>query len=216
MLLAMLGRLDEAWAVAVPANERSRELGFPAWGTWLGEIALVAGDHETAAAHLRDACDAIEATGNTGILSTYAPKLGRALCALGRHDEAEPLARRGRELGDPEDVSTQQGWRQAQALVHSARGQHAEAEQLAREAVDISLRSDSLWYQGDAICDLAVVLEAAGRDEEAAAAFREALDRYERKEIVPLARRTRERLAALQRDQPAATDRPAVTTETTE
>jgi len=42
------------------------------------------------------------------------------------------------------------------------------------------------------------VLEAAARHEEAAAALRAALDRYERKPIIPLARRTRERLAALQ------------------
>jgi class 3 adenylate cyclase/tetratricopeptide (TPR) repeat protein len=197
MLLAMLDRLEEAWAVVVPANDRACELGFPTWGTWLGEIAFVEGDHEAAATYLRDACDALEATGNTSTLSTYAPKLGRALCALGRLDEAELLAQRGRELGDPEDVSTQQGWRQAQALVRSARGHHAEAELLAREAVDLSLRSDSLGYQGDALRDLAEVLEAAGRREEAAAALREALERYERKQIIPLARRTRDRLASL-------------------
>ena len=124
--------------------------------------------------------------------------LGRVLCKLGRHDEAELLARRGRELGDPEDIMTQHGWRQTQALVHSARGQHAEAERLAREAVDLSLRSDSPLNQGEALSDLAEVLEAAGRRDEAAAALREALDRYERKPVIPLARRTRERLAALQ------------------
>jgi hypothetical protein len=38
----------------------------------------------------------------------------------------------------------------------------------------------------------------AGRRDEASAALREALDCYERKPIIPLARRTRERLAALQ------------------
>ena len=52
--------------------------------------------------------------------------------------------------------------------------------------------------QGEALSDLAEVLEAAGRRDEAAAALREALERYERKPVIPLARRTRERLAALQ------------------
>jgi hypothetical protein len=47
-------------------------------------------------------------------------------------------------------------------------------------------------------CDLAEVLYAAGRRAEALAAWREALDRYERKEMIPLARRVRERLAAIQ------------------
>ena len=42
------------------------------------------------------------------------------------------------------------------------------------------------------------VLEAAGRRDEADEDWREALDRYERKEIVPLARRVRQRLAELQ------------------
>ena len=38
---------------------------------------------------------------------------------------------------------TQHHWRQAQALVHAARGEHGEAERLAREAVDWSRRTDS-------------------------------------------------------------------------
>jgi hypothetical protein len=42
------------------------------------------------------------------------------------------------------------------------------------------------------------VLEAAGRRDEAIAAWQDALDRYERKQIIPLARRVRERLSALQ------------------
>jgi hypothetical protein len=44
----------------------------------------------------------------------------------------------------------------------------------------------------------AEVLEAAGRRDDAIDAWREALDRYERKGIIPLARRVRERLAAAQ------------------
>jgi tetratricopeptide (TPR) repeat protein len=199
LLLAMLDRIDEAWAVALPAEERLREFGLSSGGEWLGEIALVAGDHEAAAGYLREACDALEAVGNLGELSTYTSWLGRVFCLLGRYDEAEQLAQRGRELGDPQDVMTQHAWRQAQALVHSARGQHPEAERLARQAVDFSQRGDSPLQQGCARCDLAEVLEAAGRRDEAAATLREALERYEAKPIIPLARRTRERLAALEK-----------------
>jgi tetratricopeptide (TPR) repeat protein len=140
----------------------------------------------------------LEASGRTSELSTALPKLGRFLCNLGRYDEAEQLAQRGRELGDVEDIATQQLWRQTQALVHSARGVHPAAEDLAREAVDFSLRSDSPWHQGDAFYDLGRVLEAAGRIDDATAAYREALDRYELKEIIPLARRVRARLSAFQ------------------
>ncbi len=198
LLLAMLDRLDEAWAVALPAEERFREFGISTGGEWLAEIALIAGDYEAAAAYLLNACDALEASGNRGELSTYAALLGWVLCKLGCNDEAEIRARQGRELGDSEDVMTQHVWRQAQALVHSARGVHEEAERLAREAVDWSRRSDSPLSHGNALVDLAEVLDAAGRREEAANALREAVHRYERKPIIPLARRTRERLAALQ------------------
>jgi hypothetical protein len=76
-------------------------------------------------------------------------------------------------------------------------GEHPAAEQLARKAVAFSQRSDSPWHQGDAFYDLGQVLEAAGRAD-AVAAYGDALGCYERKEIVPLARRTRERLAALE------------------
>ena len=89
-----------------------------------------------------------------------------------------------------------------QALASSARAEHAEAERLAREAVAIiTERTDGLQCQGDALCDLAEVLAAAGRREESVEALSEALDRYERKQLIPLARRVRERLASVQQTQ---------------
>ena len=197
VLLAMLGQIEQAWAVALPAEERARELGFDSGGGLLAEIAALADDNAAAAAYLRSDYDDLEASGNTAVLASYAPRLACVLCHLGRHDEAEPLAWRGSELGNPEQVLTQVFWRQAQALVQSARGQHAEAEQHAREAVDFALRSDSLFLQGEARSDLAEVLEAAGKREQAVAAWRDALDRYERKQVIPLARRVRERLEAV-------------------
>jgi tetratricopeptide (TPR) repeat protein len=198
LLLAMLDRIYDAWAVALPAGERLRELGLATVGAWLADIALLAGDYEAAASYLRDACDALEAIGNTGELSSYAPQLGRVLCALGRHDEAEPLAQRGRELGHDEDIWTQQTWRQTQALVHSARSHHAEAERLARKAVGFSLRGDSPLKQGEALRDLAEVLNAAGKKDDAADALEQALECYERKGNVPDAARVRVRLEQLE------------------
>jgi class 3 adenylate cyclase len=127
---------------------------------------------------------------------TYVP-LGRELCALGRFDEAEALARRGRELAADDNIDSGL-WRQVQARVLAHRGEHSEAERLAREAVARVDQSDNLPWQGDAWCELAEVLEAAGRRDAAIDAWHEAHDRYERKGIIPLARRVRERLAAAQ------------------
>jgi hypothetical protein len=52
--------------------------------------------------------------------------------------------------------------------------------------------------QGDALCDLAEVLAAAGRTKEAVAALEQALERYERKKNLAMAARARERLGELQ------------------
>jgi class 3 adenylate cyclase len=197
-LLAMLDRFAEAWPLALEASERLRELtGDDGGEQYLAAIATLAGDHETAARSLRIYCNRLEAQGYRAFLATYAPMLGRSLAALGRHDEAERCARQGRALGDERDPSTQALWRQVQALVNAHRGQHADAERLAREAVEIIERTDSLTYQGDALWDLADVL-SADRSDEAAAALTQALDRYGRKQNLAMARRVQERLAELQ------------------
>jgi tetratricopeptide (TPR) repeat protein len=198
-LLAMLDRPAEAWPLALQANERLRELtGDDGGEQHLAEIATLSGDNDAAASYLRIRCDWLEANHRLNNLSTYAPMLGRSLCALGRHDEAEPLARQGRTLGHEQDLTTQTLWRQVRARVLAHRGEHSEAEQLAREAVAIINRTDGLNFQGDALCDLAEVLTAGGRSDEATAALTQALDRYERKRNLAMARRVRVRLGELQ------------------
>jgi class 3 adenylate cyclase/tetratricopeptide (TPR) repeat protein len=202
-LLAMLGRFEEAWALARPAVERARELGGLLPGQLsqgdgdLGELAALAGDHATAAGHLRRECDRLERGGARAHLSTHAPQLGRSLCALGRYDEAEPLAQLGRELGHEQDLLTQMLWRQVQARVHAHRGEHSDAERLAREAEAIAERTDARNNQGHALCDLAEVLATAGRTEEAAQTLEQALERYERKKNLAMVAQVQPRLEAL-------------------
>jgi Flp pilus assembly protein TadD len=86
-------------------------------------------------------------------------------------------------------------WRQVRALVLASRGEHTEAVQLAREAVTILEPTDSLTEQGQAFADLAEVLAAAGRTDDARTALEQALDRYERKKNLVMAERVREKLA---------------------
>jgi tetratricopeptide (TPR) repeat protein len=204
-LLAMLQRFDEAWSIAHPAGDRQRELTGGAFGgdLQLGIIAGLEGDYESAARHLGRFYDALETHGQTAFLSTYAPWLGRYLCTLGREDEAEPLAQLGRELGDERDVVTQALWRQVQARVQAHRGEHGEAEALGREALSIMQGTDALNFQGDAFCDLAEVLTAAGRTDEAVEALEQALDRYERKKNLAMVAQVRPQLEALREEAPA-------------
>ena len=120
----------------------------------------------------------------------------QTLYELDRLDEADAWAGRAAELGASDDAETQMLWRQVRAKVLARRGEHAEAERLAREAVTIGEGTDFLNAQGDANADLAEVLLLGGKADEAKAALEQALERYERKENLVMARRMRDRLAA--------------------
>jgi tetratricopeptide (TPR) repeat protein len=89
---------------------------------------------------------------------------------------------------------TQGLWRQVQALVLAHRGEYVEAESLARDAVAIMEKTDALNWQGDALCDLAEVLEEAGRHEEAVEIFQAAIERYERKKNLAMVAQVAQRL----------------------
>ena len=78
-------------------------------------------------------------------------------------------------------------WRQVLARVGAHRGELAEAERLAREAVAMSERNDSLDTQCLALWDLAEVLAAAQRPDEAADVLEQALNRCRRKKNLALA-----------------------------
>jgi class 3 adenylate cyclase/tetratricopeptide (TPR) repeat protein len=194
-LLALLGRFDEAWEIAYEQTERLRELRGSGHEAWSGWIARLEGDEERAAGYFRAFCDSMEEQGQTAALSGFVAELGRSQCALGRQDEAEPLAHRARELANELDAWSQAMWRQVLALVLAYRGEHAEAVQLGREAVAILEPTDSLTEQGHAFVDLAEVLAAAARNDEARECLVQALDRYERKKNLVMAERIREKLA---------------------
>jgi len=95
------------------------------------------------------------------------------------------------------DLVTQMLWRQAKALVLARRGEHDAAARLAQEALAIGGQTQSLTEQADAYWDLAEALLLAGRPDEVAEALRQALDRYQRKENLVMAERTRRKLEAL-------------------
>ena len=196
-LLAMLERTDEAWQDALEAEARLQS-GHRWADWWLAEISTLAGDHEDASNRLRVVCDWLDATEQLPFLETYLGYLGRSLCMLGRFDEAEQAAERARSLEETlGGLVPNYLWRQVLARVHAHRGELAEAERLAREAVAASEQTDSLDDQCRVLWDLAEVLAAARRLDEAEAAFEQALDRCRRKKNLALARQVRERLVEL-------------------
>jgi tetratricopeptide (TPR) repeat protein len=137
-------------------------------------------------------------------MALSAGNLAQALYSLDRLDEAETWADRVVEIHASEDAWQQTLWRQVKAKVYARRGEFAEAERLAGEAVAISDETDMLNLQGDAHADLGEVLQLAGKPDEAAAALKQALARYERKENIVMAERVHARLAELQPSETAA------------
>ena len=101
------------------------------------------------------------------------------------------------------------GWRQVVARVHAHRGELVAAERLAREAVAASKQSDSLDDQSLALWDLAEVLAAAERSDEAEAALEQALERCRRKKNLARETQVRRQLDSLRRDGPLKPERAA-------
>ena len=96
-------------------------------------------------------------------LSAAAGSLAQALYALDRLDEADAWAGRAAELGASDDVDSRCSGGRSGRRCCARRGEHAEAERLAREAVAIGDGTEMLDAQGDAYADLAEVLLLAGR-----------------------------------------------------
>ena len=197
--MAMRGRFDESRAILAEARAELAERGG---GLLLANITafesvwveIWAGDLLAAAEFGAEGVRLHEALGESGLLSSAAGTLAHVLYALDRLDEAEKWAARAAELASADHVDNEMLWRRAKAKVLARRGEHVEAERLARDVVAIGDATDTLDAQGDGYADLAEVLLLAGTFDEAAGAFEQALARYERKGNAVMAARTRDRL----------------------
>jgi class 3 adenylate cyclase/tetratricopeptide (TPR) repeat protein len=200
--LAMLGLFDEARAILAEARAELAERGG---GILLANITafesvwveLWAGDPVAAAQFGAEGFRLHEELGDPGFLSNAAGTLALAIYALDQLDEADAWARRAEELGSSDDADKEMLWRRVRAKVLARRGEHADGERLALEAVAICDETDRLDAQGDAYADLAEVLLLAGQRDEAVTALETALERYERKGNLVSAQRARARLAEL-------------------
>ena len=185
ILEAMRGNFDRARALAASADAAAAEFGQKLWlaagGMALWEIEMLAGDLSAAERAVRGSCALLEELGDVGHRSTSAGQLAASLYALARLDEAHEWTEAAEGLAPKGDVLSQMLWRQVRARILARRGQHAKAEELAREAVLLAEETDMLNYHANALADLAEVDVAAGRAEDGSAHLEEALALYERK-----------------------------------
>jgi len=85
-------------------------------------------------------------------------------------------------------------WRSVRAKLLARQGELERAEALAREAVALAAETDFLVLRADALMDLAEVLRAAGRDDEAVPCVEQALELDEQKGNIVGAERGRSSL----------------------
>ena len=191
----MSGRFDEARTTLAEGAAILRAAGVKRWIT---SYALKAGFIEAQAGNLIKAEHAMREGGERGANSVQddgayvAPYLARVLCDQGRYREA---AAELRQLDDDAptslDVDTNIYQLGARARAMAGIGQADKAESLAREAVAIGATTDCLTLQGDALADLAHVLAATGKREQAASAAGQAIRLYEAKGFTPAVDRTK-------------------------
>jgi tetratricopeptide (TPR) repeat protein len=183
---AALDRVDRAWA----------DLGDPDARFWSGgqqrsESLWRLGRPTEAIDWLRGDKRYLDARGETAFNSTVTALLAAYLAESGKLDDAASLIPEARALAASDDFATHVaiGW--AKALVLSAQADHGTALMAIDDARRLITRTDYLNYTADTIRIRGRVLLAAGRREEAQAAFDEALSLFERKGNVASARRLR-------------------------
>jgi hypothetical protein len=147
-LYAMQDRVAEADRLLARGMAAFEELGVTMTSSVTHPASFVA----TAEAHLRRDDEGLEAMGEKGYLVTTAAFLAQAIAAQGRPEEAERFIEVSREAAGEDDLSAQMVWQGLQA------------------------RTDFLNQHGDALLELAVVLDGAGRAAEARVAVSDALD----------------------------------------
>ena len=198
-LYAMTGRFGSARELLAESDAILEELGFTIHSApeWAAFIALLAGDPAAAEGRLRAGYERLAAMGETQFLSTTAALLARVMYEQGRFEEAYAFTETSAEAAALEDVVTQIGWRAVRARILVGQGHLDEGEKLAREAVTLAEGTDLPSDRGDALLDLAEVLRASARLEEAEAAGRRALSLFERKGNLVGAEKARSLLAEL-------------------
>jgi len=196
LMHAMSGNFDEARRLGATARGICEELE---WRFLLGagvpqvdgQIELLAGDPIEAERVMRPGYEMLVEMGEKSNLSTVAAMLAEALYRQGNDTEAERFSIVSEEAAALEDVAAQVAWRGTRAKVLARRGQHAEAESIAREAVTLAEATDATSIRADALMDLAEVLSLDDRPDEAGPIVNQATDLYEAKGNLTSARSAR-------------------------
>ena len=192
-LAAMAGEFESARTSAAEAHRILAALGRRVYAaaitTWTSAVELLAGDPAAAERELTPAFACLQEAGELGNLSSLAAQLGEVLYAQGRYDDAVAATVTTERSASEEDVHAQVAWRAARSKALAGLGRRADAETVAREAVDRAQTTDSPVLMADALLGLAVALDGAA---EAQAVAERAVALYEEKGNIVEAARARQ------------------------
>jgi class 3 adenylate cyclase/tetratricopeptide (TPR) repeat protein len=181
-LRAMNGELEPARLLYRRARAMLRDLGqginAAASGLCVAEVELLGGDLELAEREVRADYDFLAKSGETYYFSTMAGLLSRVVRDQGRDDEALVLSKAAEEASAQDDILSQALWRATRAPILARAGQMAEAENMARGAVELSRRTEAPSWQADALAELACVLHLAAKPDEALQVVNEGIALY--------------------------------------
>ena len=185
-LHGLIGSFDRGRELLERSQSLGLELGmrFRAEGVkghFLGPLERLAGNLERSAQLEREAFEAMTAAGDQAFASTAAGELALCLVDTGRFDEAARYARIATETTSSDDFVSQAMSRAAMGRVLASRGEFEAAEANARDALSLVDASDYLTYRGEMQLELASVLDAAGRRQEAEDAIHRAIGHFEAK-----------------------------------
>jgi class 3 adenylate cyclase len=197
ILLALQGHMLEALEAEARAEAILRELGIDVRlaraSLFAATVLRLAGRQDRAERLLREADEILARIGEQSMRSTVLAQLAEVLVERGCFDEAVRTAQRAINMSATDDFLTLLLAYRTLGKALTDQGD-PRGDREARRAVELAEQTDILADQGEAWERLADALLAAGRLDEAAAAFGTALDRFERKGATALADRIRVRL----------------------
>ncbi len=165
--LGTVGEFEEAQRKSSSAIGTFSELGQERWvaaGTEIrGHIAELQGHLEEAERLMMEAYGFFDREGDVANASVLACGVARVLNRMGRHEEAEAMARKAQDAAADYDLEAQVAWRIQAAEALAARGDLVEAESLATEAAKRAESTDFVGLHADSLAGLADVHAASGR-----------------------------------------------------
>ena len=184
-LLAMQGSISEARSTLTSAIATFEDLGRQPTVAFcymdMGWLELTNDDPIAAEQALQEGVERLERLGETIFLAITQAFLARALERQGRTAEADAAAVDAERRAGGQMVVPMVYARIVRAKVAARRGDAPEAERLARSAAALAETTDFTHLRGEALENLAGVLGAAGRSDDARPLLEQAVELFDSK-----------------------------------